>query len=203
MWAFPENEQWKRFAEPYSIADILTVVPAWCDVPQQCCEHTITIDSQQSFGLLHPSTRLCLEILTNLVYRATRFLDVGCGSGLLTVASLRLGASRASVVDIDPDAVRCCLHNASVNGVVDRVDVLPPDAQWPIKAHDLVIANLGGALVFETLEAKLFDAVALDGILVAGGLLDVNVAPAMEIFQRWSHTETVQQEGWNALLLFP
>ena len=157
----------------------------------------LLLDPGLAFGTgTHPSTWLCLEWLTQQDLRGRTVLDYGCGSGILAIAALLLGAERAVGVDIDPQALTATLDNAGVNGVAGRVEVMLPEAFTPAP-YDVVLANiLANPLI--VLAPKLAECTAPDGVLALAGLLerqaeDVRAAYA-PYFQLGADG---QREGWN------
>lgn len=131
----------------------------------------LTLDPGLAFGTgTHPTTDLCLRWLDGLSLQGKTVLDYGCGSGILAIAALLLGADRAVAVDIDPQALIATRQNAETNGVADRVETCLPEAFTPFAA-DVVVANiLSGPLV--SLAPLLDRCLADHGVLALAGLLD-------------------------------
>ena len=131
----------------------------------------LVVDPGDAFGSgSHPTTRLCLEAMAPLVRGGDQVLDVGCGSGILAVAALRLGAAGAVGIDIDPAAVEASTAVAGANGVADRLRVSVRPLVEVDGRFDLVLANLL-IPVIEELGTDLAARVAPGGALVASGLL--------------------------------
>ena len=131
----------------------------------------LVVDPGDAFGSgSHPTTRLCLEAMAALVRGGDQVLDVGCGSGILAVAALRLGAAGAVGIDIDPAAVEASTAVAGANGVADRLRVSVRPLVEVDGRFDLVLANLL-IPVIEELGTDLAARVAPGGALVASGLL--------------------------------
>jgi ribosomal protein L11 methyltransferase len=150
-------DAWRAYARPVVVADRLVVRPPWAPgSPGSGDLIDVAIDPARVFGSgAHPSTRLALAALVDVVRGGERALDVGCGSGVLAIATLLLGAGSAVGVDIDPDALAATRANAGRNGVAERltiaadVDSLLTDARAggvrrpPVGgAYDIVVANL-------------------------------------------------------------
>ena len=120
-------EAWKRYYKPAPIGEKLLIQPAWLEV-EPTSRAVYLNDPGMAFGTgLHASTRLCLEILESLDLSGKRVLDIGCGSGILGLCALLLGAEGAVGVDIDPYAVRTAKENAMLNGVDGRFAALAGD----------------------------------------------------------------------------
>ena len=135
----------------------------------------LALDPGMAFGTgLHPTTRLCLAMLEAVADRGTRsagarVLDVGCGSGILAIAAIRLGAARAVGVDTDPIAIEATAANAKRNGIARRIRARVGSLPSGEPAFDVVVANLiAGVLV--PLAGPLRDELRPGGILVASGI---------------------------------
>jgi ribosomal protein L11 methyltransferase len=156
----------------------------------------IQLDPGLAFGTgTHPTTALCLEWLDSLDLRGRRVIDYGCGSGILAIAALLLGADTAIGIDHDPQALQASLENAEKNGVANRLTVCLPDAA-PQRAADILVANiLAGPLMSlaPTLESLVTPAgeFALSGILAEQ---HEDVAACYRPFASLSHP--VQRDEW-------
>ncbi len=160
-------DAWRAHARPVPVGDRLRVVPTWLAPPPEPGRVDVAVDPGRAFGSgAHVSTRLALAALEPLVTGGESVLDVGCGSGVLALAALALGAGRALAVDIDPAARAATAANAARNGLADRVTV----AGAVRGGHDLVAANL---LLpdQEALAGTIVAALAPGGSLVASGVL--------------------------------
>jgi ribosomal protein L11 methyltransferase len=176
-------DAWKEHYVPQRIGRIV-IVPSWTDEQPRDGEVALTLDPGMAFGTgLHPTTRACLQLLQEVAPMPGPVLDVGCGSGILALAALRLGASRATGIDTDPLAVEAAHANAVRNGLDDRFEArlgtLPAigDERYP-----LVLANLVAAVLVE-LAPALAAHLAPGGRLVASGIIKpraLEVAAAMD-----------------------
>ncbi|HEX7224806.1 MAG TPA: 50S ribosomal protein L11 methyltransferase [Candidatus Limnocylindria bacterium] len=168
-------DAWKAHYVPQRIGRVV-IVPSWLtDDPIGPDDVPIRLDPGMAFGTgLHPTTRGCLELLQGLVPMPSPVLDVGCGSGILAIAALELGATRAVGVDTDPLAVTATRENADRNGVGDRIEVLegtlPPTPSDGTR-YPLVLANLV-ASVLVTLAGPLAAHLAPRGTLLASGIIE-------------------------------
>lgn len=193
-------DAWREHAR-VARAGRVVVHPPWVPLgPVAAGEVVVEVDPGPSFGHgAHPTTRLCLAALDRLVGPGAAVLDVGCGSGVLAVAAVRLGAGRAVGVDIDAAAVAATRANAERNGVADRVDArlapAPADATF-----DVVVANIGAAALRD-LAPALVAAVAPGGALVLSGLLDPPPADLAAAFAPLTVTADDRLENWTALTL--
>ena len=160
-------------------------------------ETVLLLDPGLAFGTgTHPSTWLCLEWLTQQDLRGRTVLDYGCGSGILAIAALLLGAERAVGVDIDPQALTATLDNARVNGVAERVQVMLPDAFTPAP-YQVVLANiLANPLI--ALAPRLAECTATGGVLALAGLLDRQADEVRAAYAPYFELEADgQREGWH------
>jgi ribosomal protein L11 methyltransferase len=165
-------EAWKDHFHVMRIGRRLVIKPSWRRHQRTGDEVVIDLDPGMAFGTgLHPTTRLCLEALEHRAAAGPlgRTLDVGCGSGILSIAAVKLGATRVLAVDIDPIAIEATLANSRHNRVGRRIRALDgtiPTGEGPF---DLVLANLIAGLLIEhakTLNAEL----VLGGTLIASGI---------------------------------
>jgi len=163
---------WREFFGPVDYGGRLVVVPSWIDHPLGEGQMAIKLDPGQAFGTgHHETTRLCLAGLDEFLAPGGTVLDVGTGSGVLTIAALLLGASDVHAVDVDPVAIRVAEENLAENGLSGRATLksgaLPEDHPG---RYDLVVANISTAanLALLPLYARLLRA---DGRLLLSGIL--------------------------------
>lgn len=159
----------------------------------------LLLDPGLAFGTgTHPSTYLCLEWLAQADLKGKTVLDYGCGSGILAIAALLLGAGRAVCVDIDPQALTATLDNARVNGVEDRVQVLLPEAFEPAE-YGVVLANiLANPLI--GLAPLLAECAAPGAGLALAGLLERQADEVRAAYAPWFDFEPDgHREGWNRI----
>jgi ribosomal protein L11 methyltransferase len=162
---------WREGYEPIRIGRI-TIVPTWLEIPADA-ELVIRLDPGMAFGTgLHPTTRGCLEVLQAIGALPDAVLDVGCGSGILGLAALALGAERVVGYDTDILAVEATRQNADVNLLSGQVTAhhasLPEE---PTEVFPLVLANLVAAVLIE-LAARLVAHTAPMGTVIASGIID-------------------------------
>jgi ribosomal protein L11 methyltransferase len=174
------TDAWKQHYVPQRVGRVV-VVPSWLEETLRPDEVAITLDPGMAFGTgLHPTTRGCLHLLQDVQPMPADVLDVGCGSGILALAALRLGAERAIGLDTDPLAVTATRENAERNGLGGRVDVvagsLPPS---PEARHPLVLANLVAAVLVE-LAPRLAAHLAPGGALLASGIIEPRAGEVLD-----------------------
>ncbi|MDD3764870.1 MAG: 50S ribosomal protein L11 methyltransferase [Nevskiales bacterium] len=157
----------------------------------------LRLDPGLAFGTgTHPTTALCLDWLSEQALDGREVLDYGCGSGVLAIAALLLGAAHADCVDIDPQALIATRNNAADNGVGERVDAVLPDA-YVTRPADVVVANiLAGPLV--ELAPRLAEATRPGGRIVLAGLLDRHAEEVHQAYAPWFDFDAdVSREGWT------
>jgi ribosomal protein L11 methyltransferase len=165
-------DTWKQHYVAQRVGRVV-IVPSWAEESLADGEVAITLDPGMAFGTgLHPTTRGCLELLQTIEPMPAGVLDVGCGSGILALAALRLGAERALGLDTDPLAVAAARENAARNRLADRFEVregtlsVNPDHQYA-----LVLANLVAAVLVE-LAPRLAAHLEPAGTLLASGIIE-------------------------------
>lgn len=135
------EREWMDNFHPIKFGERLWVCPSWRDIPEpEACN--VILDPGLAFGTgTHATTALCMEWLEQMDLSDKTVLDFGCGSGILAIAALKLGAKRAIGIDIDPKAITASMENAARNGVEDKLEVyLPEDA--PEFDCDVIVANI-------------------------------------------------------------
>ena len=205
-------EAWKEHYHPIPIGRRLLILPAWIEPPDDHSIH-IRIEVGMAFGTgTHPTTQLCLALaedyFTTLVStKGVRVIDIGCGSGILSIAGIKLGAEKALGVDIDPEAVRASSENALLNGVNQQIewevgsvkDVV--EAKFSFRRAQLIFANILAPVLVQLLDQGMGELVLPEGCLILSGILaeqsqDVQMALAEHGFKR---LEKRQQGDWVAL----
>ncbi len=146
----------------------------------------------------HPTTALCLEWLERHVTGGVTLLDYGCGSGILAIAALKLGARFAYAVDNDDQALTATSANAALNGVTDRIFIGAPDL-LPSVAVDVLAANILAGTIIE-LAPALAKRVVPGGMLVLSGILERQARRVMEIYAPYlAETAQTARDGWVCL----
>jgi ribosomal protein L11 methyltransferase len=174
------TDAWRRHYVPQRVGRVV-VVPSWLEEPLGPKEVAITLDPGMAFGTgLHPTTRGCLHLLQDVSPMPPDVLDVGCGSGILALAALRLGADRATGYDTDPLAVAATRENAERNGLADRVAAVEGTLPaTPATRHPLVLANLVAAVIVE-LAPRLAAHLVPGGALLASGIIEPRAGEVIE-----------------------
>lgn len=137
-------ENWKKYFNPINVGEKLLIRPVWRDDYDADGKIVLNLEPGLAFGTgTHETTRLCLEALEKFTFKGARVLDVGCGSGILSVAALLLGAGSATGIDIDELAVKASVENAERNGVSDRYTGIHGNlAEKADGCYDIITANI-------------------------------------------------------------
>ncbi|BEV72043.1 MULTISPECIES: 50S ribosomal protein L11 methyltransferase [unclassified Paludibacterium] len=195
-----EEQDWVRLTqsqfEPIRISDRLWITPTWHEAPAPNAVN-LQLDPGLAFGTgSHPTTRLCLQWIDAHLTPGATVLDYGCGSGILAIAALKLGAGDTIGVDIDPQAVRSSRDNAAQNGVSARF-CLPDDT--PAVQVDVLLANIL-ANPLRMLGGMLANHVKTGGRIVLSGILAEQADELSAIYAGWFDMDPpVFDEGWTRL----
>ncbi len=195
-----EDQDWVRLTQsqfdPIQISERLWITPSWHKAPAGNAVN-LQLDPGLAFGTgSHPTTRLCLKWLDTQLKGGESVLDYGCGSGILTIAALKLGAGSAVGVDIDEQAIRASNDNAVQNNV--QAHFYLPDG-LPQGQFDVVVANILAnplRMLGEMLAAR----TKQGGRIVLSGLLAEQSEELGEIYSQWFDIEPAEtEEGWARL----
>jgi ribosomal protein L11 methyltransferase len=169
---------WKQHYHPIAVGDRLMVLPAWVEKgePDRIPVH---IDPSMAFGTgTHPSTQLCMELLETYVRPDQPVIDVGCGSGILSIAAIKLGANHALAVDIDKEAMRATEENAARNGVLGQIEIgigsagEINDNAFSVSEAPVVVANILASVIIGLFNDGLAHLIQHDGLLIMAGILE-------------------------------
>ena len=202
-------ETWKKFFHTEKVSDRIWIKPSWetCHPPRG--DIVVEIDPGMSFGTgQHGTTRGCLEMIDQLAHTHTgaTFADLGCGSGILTIAAAKLGYTRLIALDNDPLAVRIARENAELNGVADQIRFMTGDvAEAGLEGTcDIVVANiLATVLIANAKVLKAFMFPTPHARIILSGILNPQAADVQAAFeaQHLSVTENIQRGEWTTLCM--
>lgn len=199
---------WKQYFKPIEIGDKLLVKPSWEPAAADETRKILEIDPASSFGTgQHNTTRLCLELLEKNITSGERLLDLGCGSGILSIAALILGADSAAAVDIDENSVKTAAENALKNGVsAEKYLALAGDITRDKKlceklgtGYDIVCANIVADVLIAM--SGYFGGFLKDGgKLIVSGIIDARRDEVLEAISScgFELVEAISREDWNA-----
>lgn len=205
--------EWKKYFKPLKIGEKLIIKPTWIELSEEevCGRTVIEIDPENSFGTgRHETTQLCLELMEKYVKKGDEIIDLGCGSGIIFIAGLLLGAAHAVGVDITDDAVKISTKNALQNGITkDRFSTacgyINDDGNpWLYlsleKEYDIVAANIV-ADVLLSFRSVFKNFTAPNGTLILSGIIDDRLEEVVNAVKADGFTiiEQRNKKGWNAL----
>lgn len=171
------SEAWKQFFKPVAIGRELWVRPSWESAEVPVGRREIVLDPGQAFGTGdHPTTRLCLQLLEDARLEGKRVADIGCGSGILSIAAMKLGAASVDAVDTDALSLDATRENAVRNGV--KVNALLGAGFDPLPAggYDVVVSNIISAAVIGLAR----EAAGRTGTWIVSGIIEPNWPDVME-----------------------
>ena len=174
---------WKKHFRPIHLGKIV-VVPEWIDYTPAENEQVVLLDSNMAFGTgEHETTSMCVEWLQNYITSETVCIDVGCGSGILGISALKLGAKKAYLTDIDEIAVESSLHNCTLNCVAENAVVAHSNLldDTTIQA-DLMVANITGE-VLKLLAPSIPKNLKENGVLILSGIIESRLQMVKDAYQ--------------------
>ena len=165
-------EAWKDHFDVHRVGTRTVIKPTWREFTPEPNDVVIELDPGMAFGTgLHPTTRLCLKALEDVIQPGQHVLDLGCGSGILAIGAVLLGATNVDAIDTDPVAVSAATANCQFNGVQDRVHVFEGAIDAANGPYDVTVANISGKIVIAL--ADEFAALTRPGgVLIVSGFLD-------------------------------
>jgi ribosomal protein L11 methyltransferase len=197
---------WKEHFQVHRIGERVVIRPPWREYEPVGEEVVVELDPGMAFGTgLHPSTKMSVLGVEQLVKPGDRVFDVGTGSGILAIAALKLGAVQADCVDVESVAVRATRENAERNGVTDKVRVEPGSAGpgEPFQdEYDVVLANIIARILIE-ISAGLVRATRPGGHLVLAGIIESREAEVIEAFAAIGANVVTRRQidDWISLVL--
>ena len=195
---------WKQFYHTQRIGKRIVVSPSWEEYEPKDGDVLMRLDPGMAFGTgTHDTTRLCLELLEECVSEKTRILDVGTGSGILSVGGVLLGAPSALGVDIDPVAVKVAKENAEMNGVSDKTEFLCGDLTDKVSGtFEIVTANIVADVIIRLL-GTVKNYLIKGGVLIVSGIIDTRADEVENACHEAGFTtvKRIEHGGWVAIML--
>ncbi|MFJ5484841.1 50S ribosomal protein L11 methyltransferase [Pectobacterium actinidiae] len=190
------EREWMDNFHPMQFGKRLWICPSWREIPDPNAVN-VMLDPGLAFGTgTHPTTALCLQWLDGLDLEGKTIIDFGCGSGILAIAALKLGAARAIGIDIDPQAIQASRDNAQRNGVSERLELYLPKDQPADLSADVVVANiLAGPL--RELAPLISDLPKAGGHLGLSGVLATQAEGVAEAYaDKFTLDPVAEREEW-------
>lgn len=162
---------WKKYYKPLEIGEKLAIVPEW-EAYDNDKRIVIKINPGMAFGTgTHESTYMCLELLERYVKKDDEIFDIGCGSGILAIAGIKLGAKRALAVDIDDKCIDASHENADLNNLEDKMDIKKGNLLDVVKGRaDLIVSNIIAEIIVDEIK-NLKNHMDKGGIFITSGII--------------------------------
>jgi ribosomal protein L11 methyltransferase len=195
------RDAYKQYFKVTRLGERLVIRPSWEPYDAQPNDVVVTVDPGRAFGTgTHESTRLVMAQLDRLVKGGERLLDVGCGTGILAICALKLGARQAVCIDVDPDAIEVTGENALSNGVQALIEASTQPVEELSEAFGLVLANIQATVLVPLAEA-IAARVAAGGTLIMSGILVGQEAEVLAAYPGFELQVAPVEGEWIALVL--
>ena len=205
------SENWKQYFKPLNVGDKILILPEWETLTQPTDRTVFTVNPGMSFGTgAHHTTQLCIKAMEKYLENGMTVLDLGCGSGILSIISLLLGATHATAVDIDENAVKIAVENAEKNNIdLSRYRTMAGNvtcdeklfAKISDRKYDIVLANIVADVIIgikDIVPAFLKD----NGIFITSGIIEERLDDVVSAYSETDFTQISEehQGGWAALV---
>jgi ribosomal protein L11 methyltransferase len=195
------RDAYKKYFKVTPLGARLVIRPSWEPYTKAAHEVVVTVDPGRAFGTgTHESTRLLMQALDRRVRGGEQVLDVGCGTGILAICALALGATDALCVDVDPDAVEVTRENAELNGVGARLRAATTPIEEVTGRYPLVLANIQASVLVPLAEA-IAARVAPAGLLLLSGILIGQEAEVIAAYPGFTLEDSPREGEWIAIVL--
>ena len=196
---------WKKYFKPMPVGQSLLIRPTWEDAYNPAGRRVLHLEPGMAFGTgTHETTRLCMELMEDYLRPQMNILDVGCGSGILSVAGLLMGGRSATGVDIDELAVKTARENADINRVGDRFTAIAGNLTDKVEGkYHMIVANIVADIIVEltqTIENYMYR----DTIYIMSGIIDTREQDVMNALEgKFEVIDRREENGWVAIAAQP
>ena len=192
---------WKKYYKPLEIGESLAIVPEWEEYESN--RKIIKINPGMAFGTgTHESTYMCLELLEKYVNEGDEIFDIGCGSGILTIAALKLGAKRALAIDIDEKCIDASNENAKLNDVEDKMEIKKGNLLDVVKGRaDLIVSNIIAEIIVDEIK-NLKNHMDPGGIFITSGIIKERRQMVMDALMEngFEIIDEIEKNNWLAIV---
>lgn len=201
------SECWKKYYKPFRVGRNLVVVPEWEQYDSEPGDIVLCINPGMAFGTgTHETTNMCLRFLQQYVAEGSSVLDVGCGSGILSIAALLYGAADVTAVDIDPNAVRISEENAGLNSFDGRLTAVSgnildrgSEANKAVQGRrfDIIVSNIVADVII-SLCPHIYGLLSSDGVYIMSGIISARLADVKAALcdSGFKILQTAEQKDW-------
>ncbi len=198
------NENWKKYFHTSEIGKKLVIVPSWETYENKDNRVVLNIDPGAAFGTgTHATTSLCLSLLENYITSETDMLDIGTGSGILSIASVLLGARKAIGVDIDAQSVKTAKENSQINNIADKCEFIVGDLADKVSGKfQVVCANIVADVIIRLFE-NVDEFMTEDATFIISGIIDMRKDDVLNAAKEKGFTivEELYKDNWCAFVL--
>jgi ribosomal protein L11 methyltransferase len=200
---------WKKHYHPIRIGKRILILPAWLKEPAGSAV-IVRIDPSMAFGTgTHPTTQLCMEMMDSIPMEGKDVIDIGCGSGILSITALKLGAKQALAIDIDPLSIKATIENAQLNSLEDKIEVglgsvsEVVKGSFSIKRAPVILVNILAPVIIRLFEDGLGELTEPGGYLILSGIIRDQVDSVTNCIKKESlSVESLHyQTDWACLLV--
>ena len=192
---------WKKYYKPLEIGESLAIVPEWEEYKSD--RTIIKINPGMAFGTgTHESTYMCLELLEKCVNEDDEIFDIGCGSGILAIAALKLGAKRALAIDIDDKCIDASHENAKLNDVEDKMEIKKGNLLDVVKGRaDLIVSNIIAEIIVDEIK-NLKNHMDPGGIFITSGIIKERRQMVMDalVENNFEIIDEIEKNNWLAIV---
>lgn len=193
---------WKKYYKPLEIGEKLAIVPEW-EAYDNDNRIVIKINPGMAFGTgTHESTYMCLELLERYVKKDDEIFDIGCGSGILAIAGLKLGAKRALAVDIDDKCIDASHENADLNSLEDKMDIKKGNLLDVVKGRaDLIVSNIIAEIIVDEIK-NLKNHMDKGGIFITSGIIKERRQMVIDALEEngFKIIDELEKNNWVAIV---
>lgn len=193
---------WKKYYKPLEIGEKLAIVPEW-EAYDNDKRIVIKINPGMAFGTgTHESTYMCLELLERYVNKDDEIFDIGCGSGILAIAALKLGAKRALAVDIDDKCIDASHENADLNNLEDKMEIKKGNLLDVVKGRtDLIVSNIIAEIIVDEIK-NLKNHMDMGGIFITSGIIKERRQMVIDALEEsgFEIIDELEKNNWVAIV---